>query len=120
MPVLVYSADGGLLDDLQDPTVFTLNDPAVVKVLEEYARLFHEYELAHPSSVSWEVAYALVRADRIAMCLDPVSDATELRDLNWGRVAMPRFGPDPDQAVAGDIWTKGLAITTSSEHQALA
>jgi multiple sugar transport system substrate-binding protein len=121
--LFVYQHGGRVLDDLENPTRTTFDDPLTVEALEWYARMVHEYDAA-PSLNQASTAfgggqYAIyqgIRSGKVGMWMGGLSERGGLTwpfrwDMAWGMVPLPSEAQSATQAMV-----EGMAISSSTEH----
>jgi multiple sugar transport system substrate-binding protein len=92
----IYQHGGKIIDDLNDPTNVTFDDPLTIEALEWYARLVHEYEAV----LTPDRAMDLYSADapllgvvlgKVGMWRDDLSGTREVKKaINWAIAPLPR------------------------------
>ena len=119
--LFIYQHGGRIVDDLQDPTRTTFDDPLTIEALEWYANLYHEYDVA-PTPTQARSAfgsrysyYQGLRHGKVGMWILPLSDRGGLTwpvewDVNWLMAPLPR-----DAQSATDAWVEGYAISSEIE-----
>jgi multiple sugar transport system substrate-binding protein len=96
----VYQHGGRLVDDLDDPTRATFDDPLTVEALERYADLIYRYEVAPtPRQATREFGMGVddygigVNNGQVAMWVGWIHErglAGVPWEFNWGMVPLPR------------------------------
>lgn len=120
--LFVYQHGGRLVDDLDNPTRATFDDPLTVEAVEWYGELYHEYDVAPTPQEARRAfggsQYALfngLRNGNVAMWIGWLSDRGGLTwgvewFVNWGMVALPR---DERSITQADV--EGYAIYSQTE-----
>jgi multiple sugar transport system substrate-binding protein len=124
MHLFAHMYGGTLLDNLKNPTRHTFDNPLIEEILEWYGSLFHEYDIAFPCNYPpiddgerWRrVQDNAINAGKIGMWSETISFGSGWRFLNTGKVTLPMPDAVADTAMVGDVWAKGFAITTRSQH----
>jgi multiple sugar transport system substrate-binding protein len=114
---------GQLVDDPEDPTRTTFDDPLAIEALEWYARMVHDYDAApslnqsshHYGGGSFGI-YQGILINKVGMWMGGLSERGGLVwpvkwKMEWGMVPLPR-GRLP--ATEADV--EGYAILRSTEH----
>jgi multiple sugar transport system substrate-binding protein len=118
----IYQHGGRIVDDLQDPSRTTFDEPLTVEAVEWYAELYHEYNIApttQQARKAWGGQYAFyqgLRTGKVGMWVGSLSERGGLTwpvewFVNWGMVPLPREA----QAVT-QVWVEGYAISTETQH----
>jgi multiple sugar transport system substrate-binding protein len=119
----VYQHGGRILDDLENPTRTTFDDPLTIEALDWYARMVHEYDAA-PSlnqaatrfgSGSWAVHQGILQG-KVGMWMGGLSERGGLVwpiqwQMAWGMVPLPNEAQSATQAIV-----EGYAISSSTAH----
>jgi len=121
--LFIYQHGGQIVDDVNDPTHTTFDDPLTVEALEWYARLFHEYDVA-PTREQARKAFGGgqytffegLRHGQVGMWILPLSERGGLGwpvewFVNWGMAPLPR-----DAQSATDTWAEGYAISSETPY----
>ena len=124
-PLLFVLQHGGrIVDDWQNPTRATLDDPATVEALQWYAELMYLHDVSpNPDEAralfggGRQAAYNGVMAGKVAMWVGPYSsrtalDAREPR-LDWGVVPLPS-----DLQAATLVQVEAVAVSAQAGHPA--
>ncbi len=98
----IYQHGGGILDDMQNPSRVTLNDPLTIEALEWYAALLHEHDAALKENQVFKVGGSLesgVYLGQIGMWTGwfaergggggPEYDWPSEWKMRWGMVPLP-------------------------------
>ena len=98
---LVYALGGSLVDDIQDPSTITFNDPMTISAMEFYTKLFREWEVAPTPEIlrryyggGDNAFFNLLRRGNVGMWVLPLSSRGFLRqsgqlDFEFGVVPFP-------------------------------
>ncbi|HUV88096.1 MAG TPA: extracellular solute-binding protein [Anaerolineae bacterium] len=126
--LFVHQLGGRIVDDMQNPTRATFDDPLTIEALEWYGDLFHDYAVAptpqqlRPSAGS--ILSAIVMGE-VGMWSDWFEarggDSDEIWDgmkwpMRWGMVTFPRATADTATDVVGDLWAHGYALSSQTLH----
>jgi multiple sugar transport system substrate-binding protein len=120
----IYQHGGRIIDDMQNPTRMTFDDPLTIEALEWYAALIHEYDVAFQESQRYDVGGSLesgVYLGQIGMWTGWLAERgggggaqadwpTEWK-MRWGMVPLPR---DVRSATPAIVF--GYAISSQSAH----
>jgi multiple sugar transport system substrate-binding protein len=122
--LFIYQHGGRIVDDLQNPTRATFDDPLTVEALAWYASLYHEYGVAPTASqarrsfgVNEDSFYYGIRHGHIGMWIDSLDDRGGLTwpgaewFMNWQMVSLPR-----DAQAMTYLWVEGYAISAQTAH----
>lgn len=121
--LFIYQHGGRIVDNLQDPTRTTFDDPLTIEALEWYANLFHEYGVAPTPEQARRAFgggrytfYQGLRNGKVGMWILPLSDRGGLTwpvewYVNWMMAPLPR-----DARSATDAWVEGYAISSQAQH----
>ena len=121
--LFVYQHGGRLIDDLDNPTSPTFDDPLTVEALEWYAALYHEYDVAPTPQEARRAfggnQYAYfdgLRRGKVGMWAGWLSDRGGLTWpvewlMNWGVAPLPR-----DEQSITQANVEGYAIYSQTEH----
>jgi ABC-type glycerol-3-phosphate transport system substrate-binding protein len=121
----IHQHGGPVLDDMQNPTRATFDDPLTIEAMEGYARLYHEYGVAPTSEQvrkelggNVDVAFANGKVGMTSRHLFMVG--RNLVEPGWlerrGIVTFPRSTADTAVDIAGDLWVHGYTISSETEH----
>lgn len=118
--VLIYQHGGQIFDNLQAPTMATLDDPYNIEAMEFYASLIYNHGVSPTPQEAQQLGrpypWRSVMEQQVAMWATMLSEQGGLRwpmewNFNWGVVPMPR------DAMAGTLaLAEGLFISSESEH----
>lgn len=123
--LFIYQHGGGVIDDLQNPTRTTFDDPVTVQALEWYAGLFQEHDVAPTSKEALRVfggpaqysIYRGIQANKVGMWRGSLAERggqwywpTEW-SMNWGMAPLPR---DTQSATSAAV--EAYAISSESQH----
>jgi multiple sugar transport system substrate-binding protein len=126
----IYARGGRLVDDLQDPTCTTFDDPLTVEAVEWYADLIHEYNVA-PTPEQARGAYGASSSGapvgsvdlgflygKVGMLMGRFSEQGGIWYFSggewlrpWGMVTVPS-----GVQASAPAWGEGLAISGATEH----
>jgi multiple sugar transport system substrate-binding protein len=121
--MFVYQHGGRLIDDLDNPSYATFDDPLTIEAVEWYGELYHEYnvaptpEEARRSFSGNRYAYLDgIRRSKVAMWIGSLSDRGGLTWgiewlMNWGLAPLPQ---DRQSITQADV--EGYAIYSQTEH----
>jgi multiple sugar transport system substrate-binding protein len=121
--LFVHQHGGRIVDDLQDPTRMTFDDPLTVEALEWYARLFHVHQVAPTPQQARRAFgggqyafYEGLRHGKVGMWIGSLSERGGLTwpvewFVNWGMVPPPRGAQSATAA-----WVEGYAISSHTQH----
>jgi multiple sugar transport system substrate-binding protein len=122
----VYQHGGRILDDMQNPTRTTFDDPLTIEAVDWYARLTYEYNVAPTRSQLFDEPFnsspqAGVYAGKVGMWIDWLSSRgggggiettwPGAWEMNWGMVPLPR-----DAQAATVAYALGYAISSQSAY----
>jgi len=123
---LIYQHGGRLLDDLQNPTRPTFNEPLTIEALEWYARLIHEYNVVPTQQQLYEdlggagSAVVGVYLNKIGMWTGWLSERGGGKGsetwpgewkMRWGVAPMPR-----DVQSATPMSVEGYFVSSRAQH----
>lgn len=120
----IYQHGGRLLDDVENPTRATFDDPLTIEALEWYARLIHDYNVS-PTPEQARAAYGGddqrrlyygLFAGKVAMWMDWFS---ERGGTNWDREWPMKWGMAPlprDAQAATLLISEAYVISADAEH----
>jgi multiple sugar transport system substrate-binding protein len=121
----IHQHGGRVLDDLQQPTRTTFDDPLTIEVMEWYARLYHDYGVAPTleqmrTELAGDVDAAFARG-KVGMTSRDLSFQGGVLAGNrwperWGIVPPPRSTADTALDICGDLWVNGYAISSQTQH----
>jgi len=118
----IYQHGGRILDDLNEPTRTTFDDPLTIEALEWYARMVHDYDAAPSLNQSSRAygggSYAIYQGiwtGKVGMWMGGLSERGGLTwprqwTMGWGIVPLPRDAQSATQAM---VW--GYAISAGTE-----
>jgi multiple sugar transport system substrate-binding protein len=122
--LFVLQHGGQVVDDMQNPTRTTFDDPSTIAALEWFARLFHEYDVAPTLREARKAfggggQYAFydgLRHGQVGMWMGMLSERGGRTwpvewFVNWGMAPLPH-----DEQSAADAWVEGYAISSQTEH----
>ena len=121
----IHQHGGRVLDDVQNPTRATFNDPLTVEAMAWYASLYHEHGVAPTSEQvrkelrgDVDVAFARGKVGMTSRDLSLQGGASVGKGWpeRWGMVTLPRSTADTAVDIAGDLWVNGYAISSQSQH----
>jgi multiple sugar transport system substrate-binding protein len=121
----IHQHGGRVLDDVQNPTRTTFNDPLTVEAMAWYASLYHEHGVAPTSEQvrkelrgDVDVAFARGKVGMTSRDLSLQGGASVGKGWpeRWGMVTLPRSTADTAVDIAGDLWVNGYAISSQSQH----
>ena len=124
----IYQHGGRIVDDLQNPTRTTFDDPLTIEALEWYARLIHEYNVAPTQEQLydedlWGAGSVLIGVylNRVGMWIGWLSERGGGRQVSttwpgewkmrWGMVPLPR---DAQSATLTSI--EGYFVSSQAQH----
>jgi multiple sugar transport system substrate-binding protein len=119
----VYQHGGRILDDLENPTRTTFDDPLTIEALDWYARLVHDYDAApslnqssHDYGGGSYAIYQGIRTGKVGMWMGGLSERGGLTwpfkwTMGWGMVPLPSDAQSATQAMV-----EGYAISSDTEH----
>jgi multiple sugar transport system substrate-binding protein len=119
----IYQHGGRIVDDLENPTRTTFDDPLNIEALDWYARLVHDYDAAPSLNQSSRAygygSYAIYEGiwkGKVGMWMGMLSERGggewSLRwTMRWGIVPLPSDVQSTTQALV-----YGLAISPQTEH----
>jgi ABC-type glycerol-3-phosphate transport system substrate-binding protein len=121
--LFVYQHGGRIVDDLEEPTRTTFDDPLTVEAVEWYADLALDYNII-PTAEQARQAFPggrgvseAIRFGRIGMWVESLSnrgggDWRRHWDMAWGMVGLPR-----DRQSVTLIGTQGYFISAHTQHR---
>jgi ABC-type glycerol-3-phosphate transport system substrate-binding protein len=121
----IHQHGGRVLDDIQNPTRVTFDDPLTIEAMEWYARLYHEYGVAPTREQvrrelggDVDVAFANDQVGMTSQDLGVQGDSSvgKGRSGRWGIVTVPRSTADTALDICGDFWVNGYAISSETEY----
>jgi multiple sugar transport system substrate-binding protein len=118
----IYQHGGRIVDDLQDPTGTTFDEPLTIEALEWYAQLYQEniaptgQEARKAFTGSQYAFYEGLRNGRVGMWIGSLSERGGLTwpvewYVNWGVAPLPR-----DVEAVTQIRLEGYAISSQTQH----
>jgi multiple sugar transport system substrate-binding protein len=121
----IHQHGGRVLDDMQNPTCATFDDPLTIEAMEWYARLYHEYgvaptreqvreELGGSVDVAFENGQVGMTSRHLFTVRGNLIDPEWPE--RWGIVTFPRSTADTAVDIAGDLWVLGYTISSETEH----
>jgi ABC-type glycerol-3-phosphate transport system substrate-binding protein len=126
--LFVHQHGGRIVDDMQNPSRATFDDPLTVEALEWYGSLYHEYDVAFaPQGTFGERVVARAGAvlkGEVGMwscsfALQGGGDGeiwwTEW-PMRWGMVTYPRSTGRSATDIAGNLFARGYAISSQTQH----
>lgn len=118
----IYQHGGRILDDLDEPTRTTFDDPLTIEALEWYARMVHDYDAApslnqssHDYGGGSYAIYQGIRTGKVGMWMGGISERGGLTwpfkwTMGWGMVPLPSDAQSATQATI-----EGYAISADTE-----
>ncbi|MBN1217313.1 MAG: sugar ABC transporter substrate-binding protein [Anaerolineae bacterium] len=118
----IYQHGGRIVDDVQNPSQTTFDEPLTIEAVEWYAKLYTEYDIAPTLQEARRTfrggQYAIydgIRNGRIGMWIGALSERGGLTwpvewDMNWGVAPLPR-----DAQSLTQIWVEGYAIAAQTQ-----
>ena len=121
--LFIYQHGGRLLDDLQNPTYITFDDPLAIEAVEWYTKLTTEYEVTPTQKQIQKFtaggrrnAYQTILQGKVAMWMGMVSEyaqLTQAQELNVNLGVVPLPG-DARSFTAAMV--NGYAISAETQH----
>ncbi|MBN1811725.1 MAG: extracellular solute-binding protein [Anaerolineae bacterium] len=121
---IIYQNGGSVLDDMQNPTRTTFDDPQTIEALEWYAALIHDYNVAPTRRQVHDIGGSVqagVNLNKVGMWMGWIDERGGSNDPNanwivewkmrWGMVPLPR-----GKWAATPATTNGYAISANTAH----
>lgn len=120
----IYQHDGRILDNLNDPTRVTFDDPATIEAVEWYVDLINTHHVSPtPQEVrAWNSRYGIyvgILRGKVVMWMGAFSEqggqtwpsGSQWDTWDWGMIPLPR---DAQSITSGLV--EGYAISTEANH----
>lgn len=118
-PVLFVIEHGGqIVDDWQNPTRITFDDPLTIEAVDWYARLIFEHNVSPTQEEARQAfgggqyaLYAGIESGKIGLWTDMYSVPYKKWEFKWGMTTLPR-----DRQAANLARVEALAISAQAKH----